>query len=75
MFGKLGKQYAAQVAEKIEQLALDKLNERNPQPVHSEKTTERLHKVSGRRKAVFIGINYNPYFAHASIIRRLLCRI
>lgn len=58
MFGTLGKKYAAQVAEKVEQLALQALNERNPQTVQNEKTTEQLHKISGRRKAVFIGINY-----------------
>ena len=65
MFGKLGKQYAAQVADKIEEMTLDALNERRPPQEHntksggaSAKTTEKLHKINGRRKAVFIGINY-----------------
>ena len=58
MFGKLGKQYAAQVAEKVEAFALEKLNERNPQSTVTEETTEKLKSISGNRKALFIGINY-----------------
>lgn len=58
MFGKLGKQYAGKMADMVEDFALEKLNERNPQNVTSEETTEALHSISGRRRAVFIGINY-----------------
>ena len=61
MLGKIGKKYAAQVADKVEAMTLEALNERNPQEHNnsaSEKTTEKLHMISGRRKALFIGINY-----------------
>lgn len=58
MFKKVGKQYAKEVAEKVEKMTLDALNKRNPQEFTTEETTEQLHKISGRRKALFIGINY-----------------
>jgi len=58
MFQKLGRKYAKDVADKVEEMTLDALNKRNPQEVTTEKTTETLHKISGRRKALFIGINY-----------------
>lgn len=58
MFKIVGKQYAKEVAEKVEKMTLDALNKRNPQEVTTEETTEKLHKISGRRKALFIGINY-----------------
>jgi hypothetical protein len=58
MFKKLGKQYAKEVAEKVEKMTLEALNKHNPQEVTTEETNEQLHKISGRRKALFIGINY-----------------
>ena len=76
MLGQLGKKYAGDVANKVEELTLKNLNERYPQKNtdtsnssssssnkkvlgnSGNKTTEKLHKISGRRRAVFIGINY-----------------
>ena len=76
MLGQLGKKYAGDVANKVEELTLKNLNERYPQQNtdnsnssssssnnkvlsnSGNKTTEKLHKISGRRRAVFIGINY-----------------
>ena len=76
MLGQLGKKYAGDVANKVEELTLKNLNERYPQQDtdtsnssssssnnkvlgnSGNKTTEKLHKISGRRRAVFIGINY-----------------
>jgi hypothetical protein len=80
MLGQIGKKYAGDVANKVEELTLNALNERNPPSQDtngsgtssssggksnnkaaiggSNKTTEKLHKISGRRRAVFIGINY-----------------
>ena len=73
MLGQLGKKYAGDVANKVEELTLKNLNERYPTDNSNSsssssnkkvlgnsgnKTTEKLHKISGRRRAVFIGINY-----------------
>eukprot|EP00535_Pseudo-nitzschia_heimii_P003180 CAMPEP_0197174868 /NCGR_PEP_ID=MMETSP1423-20130617/1226_1 /TAXON_ID=476441 /ORGANISM="Pseudo-nitzschia heimii, Strain UNC1101" /LENGTH=352 /DNA_ID=CAMNT_0042623869 /DNA_START=131 /DNA_END=1188 /DNA_ORIENTATION=+ len=58
MFKQLGKQFASEMADKVEALTLDALNKRNPQEVYTEQTTENLHKINGKRKALFIGINY-----------------
>jgi hypothetical protein len=72
MLRQIGKKYADDVANKVEELTYNALNERNPQDNTSSnsnsssnkvlggsnKTTEKLHKISGRRRAVFIGINY-----------------
>ena len=72
MLGQLGKKYAGDVANKVEELTLKNLNERYPTDNsnssssssknkvlgNGNKTTEKLHKISGRRRAVFIGINY-----------------
>ena len=77
MLGQLGKKYAGDVANKVEELTLKNLNEHYPQQDTTDnsnssssssnkkvlgnsgnKTTEKLHKISGRRRAVFIGINY-----------------
>jgi hypothetical protein len=44
MFKKLGKQYAKEVAEKVEKMTLEALNKHNPQEVTTEETTEQLHK-------------------------------
>jgi len=73
MFGQVGKKYAATVADKIEELTLNALNEHNPIDKNSNNstssssksksksannTTDKLHKINGRRRALFIGINY-----------------
>lgn len=58
MFKQLGKKYAKDVAEKVEAMTLEVLNKHNPQEVTTVTTTEQLSKISGRRKALFIGINY-----------------
>lgn len=58
MFKKLGKNLAKDMADKVEAITLEALNKHNPQQVHTEETTEDLHKITGKRKALFIGINY-----------------
>jgi len=64
MFGKIGKEYAESIAEKVEALTLNKLDEyRPPDEEGSSKsrgkiTNEKMAKVNGRRRALFIGINY-----------------
>mmetsp|Transcript_18008 Transcript_18008/g.19796 ORF Transcript_18008/g.19796 Transcript_18008/m.19796 type:complete len:367 (-) Transcript_18008:27-1127(-) len=66
MLGQVGKKYAATVADKIEELTLNALNEHNPQDNKNSgtpsksvtRTTDKLHKINGRRRALFIGINY-----------------
>jgi len=66
MFGQAGKKYAAAVADKLEELTLNALNEHNPQDNNNSgttsksagNTTDKLHKINGRRRALFIGINY-----------------
>jgi hypothetical protein len=58
MFKLVGKKYAKEIAGKVESLTLDALNKYNPQEASTEEATEQLTKISGRRKALFIGINY-----------------
>ena len=60
MFGKLGKQYAAQVGDAIEGLVNTKLNAVNSSTENhgTEKPQEVLTNINGKRKALFIGINY-----------------
>merc|ERR1712159_619675 len=58
MLKKLGKQYAREIAQKVEEVTLQALNEHNPQNVTTEETTEKLHTITGKRKALYIGINY-----------------
>lgn len=58
MLKQMGRKYAKEVADKIEAITLEALNKHNPQEVTTQETTEQLHKISGRRKALFIGINY-----------------
>lgn len=58
MFKKLKAQYAKEVAKQVEAMTLDVLNQVNPQETTEVATTESLHMISGRRKALFIGINY-----------------
>ena len=56
MFGKVGKQFASQVGDAVEDLVGQHLASKNPG--RTEKATETLAKVHGTRKALFIGINY-----------------
>jgi metacaspase-1 len=61
MFGKLGKQYAAQVGDAIEGLVNTKLNTGDNSSAANratEKPEEVLTNINGKRKALFIGINY-----------------
>lgn len=58
MFKLVGKKYAKEIAGKVESLTLDALNKYNPQEASTEEATEQLTKISGKRKALFIGINY-----------------
>ena len=55
MFAKLGKQYASQVGDAIEGLVNSKLG---PGENSTEKPVEALNAITGKRKALFIGINY-----------------
>ena len=57
-FKKLGKTYAKEIGGMVESMALDVLNKHNPQEITTEETTEKLHNITGKRKALFIGINY-----------------
>lgn len=58
MFKQIKGKYAKEVAKQVESMTLDVLNKVNPQGTTQEETTEKLNKLSGRRKALFIGINY-----------------
>ncbi len=58
MFKKLKGQYAKEVAKQVEAMTLDVLNQVNPQTSAEAEATESLHRISGNRKALFIGINY-----------------
>ena len=58
MFKSLKKQYAKEISKQVEKISLDVLNQVNPQKKTEEQTTENLGQLSGRRKALFIGINY-----------------
>ena len=58
MFKQLKKQYAKEISKQVEKISLDVLNQVNPQKKTEEQTTENLGQLSGRRKALFIGINY-----------------
>jgi len=57
MFGKLGKQFAGQISEKIEGAVGAHLTSKD-NGNRTEKATDALSKVHGRRKALFVGINY-----------------
>jgi hypothetical protein len=52
MFGKIGKQYADQVTAHLEKAVNQHLSSKSPQS--TEKATESLGKVTGRRRALFI---------------------
>ena len=56
MFGKAGKQYADQIASQLESRLQKTLTSKTPQS--TEQATEKLSKVHGRRRALFVGINY-----------------
>jgi len=56
MFGKLGKQFAAQIGDAVEDAVGQHLASKNPG--RTEKATESLGQVTGKRKALFVGINY-----------------
>ena len=58
MFKQLQKQYAKEISKQVEKISLDVLNQVNPQKKTEQQTTENLGQLSGRRKALFIGINY-----------------
>ena len=60
MLGSVGKKYAKAAGQKVEELTLNALNEHAPQEAKTKEiaTREKLHKISGKRKALFIGINY-----------------
>lgn len=56
MFGKAGRQFAEQIAGQIERKVGEHLNSKSPQS--TESATETMGDVTGRRRALFIGINY-----------------
>ena len=79
MFGKIGKEYAESIAEKVEALTLNKLDEyRPPDEDGSNKsrgkiTNEKMAKVNGRRRALFIGINYKGQKNELAYVVGLSC--
>jgi len=54
MFGKLGKKYAEKISEKIG----EKVGEKYGAGSTTEEATEKLGRVHGKRRGLFIGINY-----------------
>jgi len=56
MFGNMGKKYADQIVDQLENACGQYLSSKAPQS--TEQATETLGKVSGKRRALFIGINY-----------------
>ena len=56
MFGKAGKQFAGEIAGLVEKNLGDHLKSKTPKS--TEKATETMGSVTGKRKALFIGINY-----------------
>jgi len=56
MFGTHGKKYAEQIAGKLEKACGSYLSSKAPQS--TEEATEQMSRVTGRRRALFIGINY-----------------
>ncbi|CAB9520915.1 Metacaspase-1 [Seminavis robusta] len=57
MFGKTGKQYAGFISNQVENLLGDHLSKKGNK-TSIETPTEKLGQVTGKRKALFIGINY-----------------
>lgn len=65
MFGQLGKKFADQIGDKVDQACSQYLASKNggdgiddANANRTEKATETLSDISGRRRALFIGINY-----------------
>jgi len=59
MFGKLGKKFADQIGDKVDEACGQYLASKNGDgDAKIEKATETLSAISGKRKALFIGINY-----------------
>jgi len=58
MFGSLGKQFAGDIANQVQQKLGEHLANKSREKGSTERATESLGKVTGRRKALFIGINY-----------------
>jgi uncharacterized caspase-like protein len=58
MFGSLGKQFAGDIASHVQSAVSSHLDKRSREKGSTEKATESLGQVTGRRKALFIGINY-----------------
>lgn len=58
MFGSLGKQFAGDIASQVQSAVSQHLEKKSREKGSTEKATEALGQVTGRRKALFIGINY-----------------
>ena len=58
MFGSIGKQFAGDIASQVQSAVSSHLDKRAREKGSTEKATESLGQVTGRRKALFIGINY-----------------
>jgi len=59
MFGQLGKNFADQIGDKVDEACGQYLASKNGDgDAKTEKATETLSAISGNRKALFIGINY-----------------
>jgi hypothetical protein len=58
MFGTQAMQYAGLISQKVEELVADHLAKKEGTKVTKETPTGQLGQVTGRRKALFIGINY-----------------
>lgn len=56
MFGTSGRKYADQIASQLEKAVGQHLSSKAPQS--TEEATEKMGNVTGRRRALFIGINY-----------------
>ena len=58
MFGRLGKQYADEISAQVQQKLGEHLFNIARENGQAEEANEKLGQVTGRRKALFIGINY-----------------
>ena len=58
MFGSLGKKFANDIANQVQQKVGEHLSNKARENGSTEQATESLGQVTGRRKALFIGINY-----------------